>query len=78
METKFEFTSGAKAAEQQIVYVRPILTEELPESLRAQIGRAKTVYSVHSAEGEQLALVKDRRLAFALARQHDLAPVHVH
>ncbi len=28
--------------------------------------------------GEQLALVEDRRLAFVLARQNDMAPVTVH
>ncbi|MYA88929.1 MAG: DUF1150 family protein, partial [Boseongicola sp. SB0662_bin_57] len=37
-----------------------------------------TVYAVHSSDGERLALVKDRSLAFILARQNDLAPVNVH
>ena len=30
------------------------------------------------AEGQQLALVGDRKLAFHLAREHDYAPVMVH
>jgi hypothetical protein len=38
----------------------------------------ETLYAVHSAEGERLAVVKDRKLAFLLARQHDFAPVAVH
>ena len=63
---------------QKIVYVRPVQADDLPDALRTQVGDARTLYSVHSAEGERLALVKDRRLAFALARQNDLAPVHVH
>jgi len=33
---------------------------------------------VHDAAGERLALVADRKLAFLLARQNDLAPVTVH
>jgi len=33
---------------------------------------------VHDESGAQLALVADRKLAFVLARQHDLAPVPVH
>ena len=36
------------------------------------------IYAVHSPNGERLALVKDRKLAFALARQNDFAPVNVH
>jgi len=40
--------------------------------------RRKQLYAVHDAEGEQLALVADRRMAFVLARQNDLSPVTVH
>ena len=38
----------------------------------------ETLYAVHDAQGTRLALVKDRELAFVLARQNDLAPVNVH
>jgi hypothetical protein len=33
---------------------------------------------VHDSDGQQLALVADRKLAFRLARQNDYAPVAVH
>lgn len=62
----------------RIVYVRPVATEELPDDIREQIGPAKVVYSVNAADGQRLALVADRRLAFHLARAHDFAPVNVH
>jgi hypothetical protein len=62
----------------RIVYVRPVATEDLPEDIREQIGSAKVVYSVNAADGQRLALVADRRLAFHLARAHDFAPVNVH
>jgi hypothetical protein len=62
----------------RIVYVRPVATEDLPEEIRDQIGPAKVVYSVNAADGQRLALVADRRLAFHLARAHDFAPVNVH
>jgi hypothetical protein len=42
------------------------------------MGDRDHLYAVHDADGQQLALVADRRLAFALARQHDMAPVAVH
>jgi hypothetical protein len=38
----------------------------------------KKLYAVHSDQGERLALVKDRNLAFVLARQNDLSPVTAH
>lgn len=65
-------------AETQIVYVRPVDVAELPDDVRKQVPGVEQLYAVHDAEGTRLALVKDRQLAFALARQNDLAPVNVH
>ncbi|MFZ7092506.1 DUF1150 family protein [Primorskyibacter sp. 2E233] len=62
----------------RIVYVRPVKTEDLPEDVRAQMTGLDEVYAVHNSDGERLALVKDRAMAFVLARQNDLAPVTVH
>jgi hypothetical protein len=75
MNTKFDALPGGDS---QIVYVRPVTVADLPDDLRQQIGAVETVYSVHRPDGERLALVHDRDLAFLLARQHDLAPVSVH
>ncbi len=75
MDTKYDF--GADAG-QPIVYVREVSTDELPEELRQQLGGLTTLYAVHNAEGERLALVRDRSLAYVLARQHDMVPVAVH
>lgn len=62
----------------RIVYVRPVSVAELPEEIRNQAGGIETLYAVHRPDGERLALVRDRALAFALARQNDLAPVSAH
>ena len=62
----------------RIVYVRPVKAKDLPEDIRAQLEGAKQLYAVHNADGERLALVRDRALAFALARQNDFAPVNAH
>ena len=75
MNTKFEFDD---TREDRIVYVRPVNVEDLPQEVRDQAGEAETLFAVHSADGARLALVKDRKLAFMLARQNDLAPVNVH
>ncbi|TNC50216.1 DUF1150 family protein [Rubellimicrobium rubrum] len=61
-----------------IVYVKPIAVADLPEELREQAGELETIFAVHDAEGQQLALVADRDLAFVLARQYDRVPVTVH
>jgi hypothetical protein len=69
---------GLPDPDEPIVYVREVMVEDLPEELRPQLGGAKKVYAVHSEEGERLALVRDRRMAFVLARQNHMAPVTVH
>jgi len=35
-------------------------------------------YSVHAADGTQMAVIADRETAFAAVRQHGLEPVSVH
>jgi hypothetical protein len=75
MDVPFDF--GQDNGE-KIVYIRPVEVDTLPEPLRAQAGDLRTIYAVHRPDGERLALVADRNLAFALARQNDLAPVNAH
>lgn len=62
----------------RVVYVRPVPAAELPEPIRAQADAAQNIYALHAANGDRLALVNGRNLAFAVARQHDMQPVHVH
>jgi len=75
MDAKFDFETDDGQA---IVYVRPVLVTDLPDEVRQQAEGLETLYAVHSVDGERLALVKDRALAFVLARQNNLTPVGVH
>jgi hypothetical protein len=75
MDTKFDFETDDGQA---IVYVRPVQVTDLPDEVRQQAEGLETLYAVHSVDGERLALVKDRALAFVLARQNNLTPVGVH
>lgn len=68
----------AGSDESKIVYVRSVAMADLPKEVRDQAGGMAQLYAVHRADGERLALVADRDLAFVLARQHDFAPVTVH
>lgn len=64
--------------EGRIAYIRQVPVEVLPDELRAQLRGLREVYGIHSEAGECLALAPDRRQAFVLARQNDLAPVSAH
>jgi len=70
--TKNPFTEQAG---QPIVYVRAVANDELPDELKGAPG---TVYALHDAAGNRIALAPDRRLAFALAKRNDLTPLSVH
>ncbi|MEM1374700.1 MAG: DUF1150 family protein [Pseudomonadota bacterium] len=74
MNAKYDFPGGAE----DLVYVKAVEVASLPDEVRAEAGDREHLYAVHNAEGEQLALVADRSLAFLLARQNDLSPVTVH
>ena len=58
-----------------IVYVRELAADEMPDELR---GIEARFFGVHDAEGNRLAVVPDRRVAFALAKQNDMRPLSVH
>lgn len=74
MDTKIELSQFGE----NLVYIKSVDVAELPDDIRHQAGDQTEIYSVHNAEGEQLALVADRAMAFELARQHDMSPVTVH
>ena len=61
-----------------LVYVRPVRFDTLPAELQERVTDVDELYAVHNAMGDRLALVKDRALAFVVARQNDMAPVSVH
>ncbi len=75
MDTKYEF---GPEGQDNIVYITTVDVADLPEEVREAAQGASQLYAVCKPDGERLALVKDRNLAFALARQNDLAPVAVH
>lgn len=75
MDTKYELLDDSV---DPIVYVRPVKVADLPDEIREQAAGIDTLYAVHDEHGAQLALVKDRRLAFVLARQNHMDPVTVH
>lgn len=67
-----------------LVYVRPVTAAEIIAGAPAGALRAhglspeQTLYAVHRADGERLAVLGDRDSAMAAALAHELAPVSVH
>lgn len=74
MHTPFDLKDGAD----RTVYVKAVQVADLPKDVQENAEGHEQLYAVHDAEGGQLALVADRRMAYVLARQHDLTPVAVH
>lgn len=75
----------AKMGGRKLVYVRTVIARDVIDDLVNEDGHIEidieedaTLYSVHAADGERIALVGDRDLAFAAARQHEMNPVSVH
>lgn len=67
-----------------LVYVREISAADVladrptAEAMGLMIDPDQTLYAVHGADGERLAVMPDRETAFAAAVAHALAPVSVH
>ena len=75
----------AELGGRKLVYIRTVVARDVLDDITDEYGDVEfdiedeaTLYSVHSASGERIALVGDRELAFAAARQHEMNPVSVH
>lgn len=73
-----EHNAAAETQGRPIVYIRKVAVADLPDEVREQAEGLEEIYAIGSETGEQLALVKDRHLAFVVARQNDMEPVSVH
>ena len=68
----------------QLVYVRPVKAAEILASVPLsqiqgiELDPEQTLYAVHRADGERLAVMTDKESAVAAALAHELAPVSVH
>ena len=64
------------------VYVREVGVDELKGTgvlpIDVKVPASQKFFALHLADGRRVAVMDDRDLAFAAARQHDLEPVSVH
>ncbi|MGF1543277.1 MAG: DUF1150 family protein [Parvularculaceae bacterium] len=75
----------AELGGKRLVYVRAVTVGDVADDLVDEDGdimvdlpQDAVLYSVHAANGDRIALVGDRALAFAAARQQEMNPVSVH
>ncbi|HEY5070663.1 MAG TPA: DUF1150 family protein [Caulobacteraceae bacterium] len=68
----------------ELVYVRPVKAGDiigagrLEDAEGLKLDPDQTLYAVHRADGERLAVLGDKLSAVAAALAHELAPVSVH
>jgi len=74
MDAKFNFAGLGD----RVVYVKSVDVAELPDEVQEAAEGRETLFAVHDSDGQQLALVADRDMAFILARKNDMQPVTVH
>ena len=76
--------AGAAADGIKTCYVRPVLAGEVRDEIareskeELQLRDDSVLYALHAADGSRIALMSDREIAFAAAKQHEMVPVSVH
>ena len=78
MDTKFNFGKLGVKMNDRVVYVKSVDVSGLPDDVREAAGNRAQLFALHDSDGQQLALVADRKMAFMLALQNDMRPVTVH
>ena len=63
---------------QNIVYLKPVATSDLPAEVQEQAGDLETLFAVHNTKGEQVALVASEGIASHLADEHHMQLVTLH
>ncbi|OAN68730.1 hypothetical protein A8B78_22100 [Jannaschia sp. EhC01] len=76
--TDFKSQTPEQSPERRIVYIRKIAVDDLPEEVQEQAHGLTSLYAIGGEDGQHLALVRDRELAFVVARQNDMQPHSVH
>ena len=69
----------------KICYVRPVLARDVRDEIEREAKEASEgfsddsiLYALHADDGSRIALMSDREIAFAAARQHEMTPLSVH
>ena len=61
-----------------VVYIKPISHDDLPVEILESIDENIPLFAVYAENGQQIALVEDQKVAFALAQEHKFSLHSVH
>jgi hypothetical protein len=70
--------------DRSICYVREVLARDVREDIERELDARysfdddSVLYALYADDGSRIALMSDREIAFAAARQHELTPFSVH
>ncbi|MEM1380460.1 MAG: DUF1150 family protein [Pseudomonadota bacterium] len=68
----------------KVCYVREVLAKDVRDDIEAELESKfafeddSVLYALYADDGSRIALMSDREIAFAAARQHELTPLSVH
>jgi hypothetical protein len=72
-------------ANKKLCYVRPVFARDVREDIEREASEVSEafaddsiLYALHADDGSRIALMSDRDIAFAAARQHEMTPLSVH
>lgn len=77
-------TATFEETDVKFCYVREVLAKDVREDLEMELDAAfafeddSVLYALYADDGSRIALMSDRDIAFAAARQHELTPLSVH
>ncbi len=86
-ENMTELTSKdfAELGGKSLVYIRPVIAADVMTDLQdedgdmdVEIPEETVLYALHAADGARIALMGNREMAFAAARQNEMTPLSVH
>jgi hypothetical protein len=70
--------------DRRVCYVREVMAKDVREDIERELDSEyvfedeSILYALHADDGSRIALMSDREIAFAAARQHEMTPFSVH
>ena len=78
LDSEFDYADG------NVCYVREVYAKDVRDDIEGEFDSEhefeddSILYALYDCDGARIALMSDREIAFAAARQHELTPVSVH
>ncbi|MEM9809853.1 MAG: DUF1150 family protein [Pseudomonadota bacterium] len=75
---------GSEATDSRVCYVREVFARDVRDDIERELDAKyafdddSVLYALHADDGSRIALMSDREIAFAAARQHEMTPFSVH